>query len=48
MSGYYVVVMEGMHKGRFETANQADDYIEDHMRRFPNTTVPERVFLEVL
>ena len=47
MAGYYVVVMEGMHKGRFETADQADDYIEHHMRMFPGTPVPERVFVGV-
>jgi hypothetical protein len=47
MAGYWIVVMEGMRKGRFETSDQADDYIEQYMWMSPFTEVPERVFMEV-
>jgi hypothetical protein len=47
MAGYYLVVSSGFIHGRFQSDDAADDYIEQHMRMFPFTEVPERVFMEV-
>lgn len=45
MSGYYVVVLEGRIMDRFESGDDADEYIDRHCRMFPETTEPERVFV---
>jgi hypothetical protein len=47
MSGYYQVWMDKILMGRYESADDADDYIEHHMTMFPNTPVPQREWVGV-